>query len=164
MKSEHKISIIHFNSRSLYANFHSIKEYLSQFKIPFNIIAVSETWIKNEKGTDFELDGYEFNYINRKNKNGGGVAIYIDNNLKYKLIGKMTEAVDDLLECITVEICFEKMKNITVTCIYRSPGSNIQVFREWMENMLINSTQKVFYICGDFNIDLLNAKKHKMTM
>lgn len=78
IKSEHNISIIHFNSRSLYTNFHKIKEYLSQFSTPFSIIAISETWINNVKGADFELDGYEFNYINRKNKNGGGVAIYVD--------------------------------------------------------------------------------------
>ncbi|XP_060780217.1 uncharacterized protein LOC132888186 isoform X1 [Neoarius graeffei] len=32
-----------------------------------------------------------------------------------------------------------------------------------MESMFIKSTQKVMYICGDFNIDLFNHKKHKMT-
>ena len=46
IKSNGKLSIIHFNSRSLYANFNNIKDYLHRFSEPFNIIAISETWIK----------------------------------------------------------------------------------------------------------------------
>ncbi len=59
IKTQHNLSIIHFNSRSLYANFHNIKHYLGQFTKPFNIIAISETWINRERGMDFELEGYE---------------------------------------------------------------------------------------------------------
>lgn len=40
---EGKISLIHFNSRSLYSNFECIKDYLGLFKTPFRIIAFSET-------------------------------------------------------------------------------------------------------------------------
>jgi len=43
IKTEHQLSIIHFNSRSLYANFNSIKHYLNQLKQHFNIIAITET-------------------------------------------------------------------------------------------------------------------------
>ena len=53
IKADQKLSIIHFISRSLYANFHNIKEYLRQFSQPFNIIAISETCINPEKGVDF---------------------------------------------------------------------------------------------------------------
>lgn len=111
-QSDDNISIIHFNSRSLYANFLNIKEYLRQFKNPFNIIAISETWISIDKGVDFEMDGYELNYNNRVKKSGGGVAIYVDKRLKYNVVKSMTAAVDNLLECITVEICVEKVKKI----------------------------------------------------
>lgn len=78
--TDNKWSIIHFNGRSLYANFSNIKDHSSQFTNPFKIIAVSETWIKADKGMDFELNGYELNFINRKNKSGGGVAMYVDKN------------------------------------------------------------------------------------
>lgn len=115
--TDNKLSIIHFNSRSLYANFSNIKDYLSQFTKPFKIIAMSETWIKADKGMDFELNGNELNFINRKNKSGGGVAMYVDKNLNYKVIENMTTVVDNLLECITIEIYKEKMKNVMVSCI-----------------------------------------------
>ena len=55
------------------------------FTNPFNIIAISETWINNEKDIDFELDGYELRYKNRPNKGGGGVAIYVDTSYNYAL-------------------------------------------------------------------------------
>ncbi|KAJ0066824.1 hypothetical protein NL108_004700 [Boleophthalmus pectinirostris] len=41
--TEGKLSIIHFNSRSLYTNFTAIKEYLQQLSQSFSVIAVSET-------------------------------------------------------------------------------------------------------------------------
>lgn len=125
IKSNGKLSIIHFNSRSLYANFNNIKDYLHRFSEPFNIIAISETWINSEKGMDFELDGYEL---------GGGVAIYVDKTLNFKVLENMTAVVDNLLECNTIELYVEKSKNV-ISCIYRALGSNIEQFMDWMECM-----------------------------
>lgn len=61
---------------------------------------------------------------------------------------------------VTIEICMEKNKNIIVSCVYRSPGSNIDTFKEWMEETFTKTSQKVMFICGDFNIDLLNPNNH----
>ena len=102
ISSEGKLSIIHFNSRSMYANFNLIKEYLNQFQQTFSIIAISETWITEDKGIDFELEGYELRYINRQNKGGGGVALYVDNTLKCKVMNYMSTVIDNVLECITI--------------------------------------------------------------
>ncbi len=108
--TENKISIIHFNSRSMYANFHNIKDYLKQFTQPFNIILISETWINNERGMDFGLEGYELLYMNRWNKNGGGVAIYVDMSYSFKVIENMSTAIDNVLECLTIEISRARKK------------------------------------------------------
>ncbi len=53
---EGALSIIHLNSRSLYKKFIHIKDYLCQFNT-FNVIAVSETWLDNEKIHEVELEG-----------------------------------------------------------------------------------------------------------
>lgn len=66
--SEGKLSIIHFNSRSLYANFNHIRDYLRTFAQPFSVIAVSETWLDTDREMDILLSSYEFSYTNRKNK------------------------------------------------------------------------------------------------
>lgn len=61
----------------MYANFNSVRDYLHTFQQPFNIIAISETWITTEKGVNFEIEDYEFIYNNRQSKGGGGVAMLI---------------------------------------------------------------------------------------
>lgn len=146
INSQGKFSLIHFNSRSLYANFSNIKEYLQTFLQPFSIIAISETWINTEKGLDFELDGYKFMYNNRLNKRGGGVALYIHKSLNYRVLEGMTTVVDNLLECLTIEICMDKSKNIIISCIYRAPGSNISTFCSWMETKFSKLVKKKLFL------------------
>ena len=50
-----------------------------------------------------------------------------------------------------------------MSSIYRVPGCNIDIFKDWIGDKMTNNNQKVMFICGDFNIDLLNPNKHKMT-
>ena len=71
----------------------------------------------------------------------------------------MTTAVD-VCECVTVEIFMEKKKNIIVSCVYRAPDYSVETFKNFMEGMFARTEQKVAYICGDFNIDLLNPKNN----
>ena len=92
------------------------------------------------------------------------MAIYINSDLKCRRIEQMTTVMDDLMECITVEIEMEKIRNIVVTCVYRTPGSNVERFKESMEEIMNGLNEsKTYIICGDFNIDLLNASIHKTT-
>ena len=165
IKMDRCISIIHFNSRSLYANFKNIKEYLSKFITPFSVIAISETWLCSEREGNFELEGYDLNIMNRKKVNkttGGGTALYVDKRLKYKIVEKMTAAIEDVCECVTVEIDMGKKKNIIVSCVYREPKSSIDIFKNLMEEMFTKTEQKVAYICGDYNVDLLNPHKYSL--
>lgn len=57
--------------------------------------------MNEERGTDFFMEGYKLHYINRVNKRGGGVAIYVDSDLKCRQIEQMTTVMDDLMEYIT---------------------------------------------------------------
>ena len=68
-------SIVHFNCRSLPQNFERIKESLIEINNNFDIVALTEIWL-NENNKDV-LDGYEVCHIVRKNRKGGGVAVYI---------------------------------------------------------------------------------------
>ena len=118
----------------MYANFNHIKEYLQQFNNPFSIVAISETWLKDNKEFNFVLEGYDGNYVNRENKTVGGVPLYMHKSVKYSLVKGLLLTISDILECITIEISCEKKKNIILSCIYSSPGSNVKVFTEWMVN------------------------------
>ncbi len=56
--------------------------------------------------------GIHFTHIDRQNKGGGGVAIFVDKKLNFRVIEDMSTVVNNLLECITIEIYKEKMKNV----------------------------------------------------
>ena len=86
-------------------------------------------------------------------------------DFKFKVVNKYCYSVTDLLECCTVELLIEKGKNIIISCVYRTPGSQITSFIDKIESMLsdLRITEKLYYMCGDFNIDLLKCDSHKDT-
>ena len=157
------ISIIHFNCRSLTANFDKLQNSLNELKHKFDVVAVSETWLDSDICMDYyKLPGYEMCHISRTNKKGGGVAIYINEYISYKLSEKLSTSINNVLEWVTIDICIRNKNVITVCCLYRQPGSNIEVLNETLEQMFRNKKTTI-YLCGDFNINLLNYDNHKGT-
>ena len=64
------------------ANFRKIECLLNNLKYKFDVITVSETWFdKHTNILSFSLDNYVLYHIDRENKRGGGVAIYVSNTL-----------------------------------------------------------------------------------
>ena len=52
----------------------------------------------------------------------------------------------------------QKHKNIIVSCVYRAPGSDIDILCEYMDQILIyTNPSKTKFVRGDFNI-YLNRK------
>ncbi len=156
-------SVVHFNSRSLYTNLSKIKEYLQQLQHSFSVIAISESWLRDDKELPERIEGYEMYHQNRVHKRGGGVALYVKSALKCKVIKNMTTVIDNLLECITIEINVEKSKNILVSCIYRGPGTCITQFNKKVYELFDIQKNKVILVCGDFNIDLMKSNEHPNT-
>lgn len=68
--------------------------------------------------------------MNRQNKGGGGVALYVHKDVKYERIELLTTAVDNVMECITIEISLENAKNktILISCIIQSAGLKCRLF------------------------------------
>ncbi len=111
------ISVIHFNSRSLISNLSKIKQCLRKIDNKFSVIAISETWLNEEHINMVRMEGYELIYMNRTHIKGGGVALYIDEKYKCRSIKNKSFALDDIMECITVEIEMQKSKNILISCV-----------------------------------------------
>ena len=152
------LSIIHINSRSLKANVNNIRDLLSNISFKFDVIAISESWL-NDKDVldDIQLDGFDL-YTRNRNTRGGGVCFYVSKALQVNVIEQLSIIKDNLMETITIELKFEQLKSIIITCIYRTPGTNLIQF-----NNTLNIKQFFFYICGDLNVNLLNMEKHQGT-
>ena len=66
----------------------------------------------------------------------------------------MTYAIDDVLECLSVEVLLHK-KNIVISCLYKHPTCTIDELVRNLEKLYRNK-QCDIYLCGDFNINILN--------
>ncbi|CAK1601415.1 unnamed protein product [Parnassius mnemosyne] len=73
-------------------------------------------------------------------------------------------ATEKVFKCCGISLSGEKL---LVLCIYRTPESDISIFFEKFEKLLLKVSYKNNFktvICGDFNIDLLpNAKNHTIS-
>ena len=87
---------------------------------------------------NINIHGYDAYHIVRNNKKGGGVACYVKQELTSKCLTSKSMVVDDVFECTTIEIQVSGYRNIIVSCIYRSPGSDVKVFSEHVEQLFLD--------------------------
>ena len=69
---------------------------------------------------------------NDRSRNGGGVAVYIKNNIPYSI---RKDLISDHLEAICIEIKKPKSKPFLVATWYRTPSSKVDWFQDF-ENFL----------------------------
>lgn len=117
------IKIIHQNIRGLLNNIGSLSLFLEKYK-HIDIVTLLETHITLDGWNDncklYDIPGYTFVQRCRKNGMGGGVGMYISNNLKWKQL----EIDSDKLETIWIEICIKNSKNFIVSTVYRPPDTS----------------------------------------
>ena len=75
------LSMLHLNIRSTKKNFNDFQILLNTLEHTFTCIALTETWLKNHNVTLFDLEGYNHEHIVRENKMGGGISLYIRDDL-----------------------------------------------------------------------------------
>jgi exonuclease III len=162
--NEDKLSLIHFNSRSLNKNIDNITDYLKTLNHKFPLIAFSETWLNDSNSSPAlnSIDGYNIAHCHRNFKRGGGVALYISNDLNFKIRHDLNLKNSDEYESVFVEI-ESHPKNTIVGVIYRPPDRSPQSFIHNLSNTvnLINNEKLPSFICGDFNINLLKISTHQ---
>jgi hypothetical protein len=93
---------------------------------------------------------------NRVNRQGGGIALYIRDNLNFKIIDTLGINDDNICQSLFVEIDLNN-SNVIVGVIYRPPHANIELFNNYIDTTLatLNRSNKPLYIVGEFNINLL---------
>lgn len=147
------LSVLNCNIRSIRKNVDQLVVYLSQHSFVYDIIAVTETWLKD--GETVEIPGYECLSLPRNSASrGGGVALFIKCGIEYQCLS------ESCCSRKTVESLFLYLKlGVTVGVVYRPPNSCYNEFISGMESILdpLMSRTTPLVICGDFNIDLLTA-------
>ena len=82
---QNNFSLYHVNIRSTPENLKQLIYYIQGIKYKFSVFAISETWLKNYNDTLYNIKGYSNECVNRENRPGSGVSLYIRNDLTYRI-------------------------------------------------------------------------------
>ena len=163
--SQEDLSLFHMNIRSLSLHHDEFHSLLTNLNTNFKVIGLSE--IKASVDTpisdNIELPGYKFHYT-PSNSAAGGVGIYVKSDLRANKRDDLSFTNDDF-ETIWIEIDNSKAKNILCCCAYRHPSSDISVFSDHFQETFskLENENKLIFVMGDFNINLLNHENHTPT-
>ena len=148
-----KILLGHINARSLPNSIDEIRYIL--FRTSFDIFGVSETWLIPGTPKDrVNIDGYKIFRQDRAHKRGGGVALYVKNTYKTKVLKTPMDIL--VPENIWLEIEIDKRK-IAVGVLYKAPNIPYTIFSQCIEAFIkIYSSYDHVVLLGDINIDMLD--------
>ena len=152
IKKKHGIRIAQLNIRTLLSNIDNLQLMVNDFK--FDLIALNETRLSSEiKDVQIGIHDYCI-YRKDRNKNGGGVAIYVnENKLSHKLRSDLL--VNDI-ELVAVEVKQPMSSPMIVLAWYRPPGTSIELFKAIGNILLkIDEERKDIIFLGDFNCNIL---------
>ena len=163
--SSNSFSLIHMNIRSAPSHFQEFEAFLTSLETQFQIIALSETWFSDITIDTYGLIGYSHEYNYRSKKRGGGVSLYIKDDIEYARRTDLS-IFDSNFESCFIEIPssqFTSGVNIIIGVLYRPPNTDVDTFNDIMNVLLSklkNEKQKKIYLSGDYNINLLNIENH----
>ena len=116
--NKNSIKIWYFNARSIINKNDELELILKEItktKHQIHIIAITEHWMNDINIKTYNFMNYNTIFSTRKIRKGGGSALFINNQLKYKLIENYN---DEQNHITSVEINTSAEKFI-ITCIYR---------------------------------------------
>ena len=157
-------SIVQLNIRSSPKNLSNFENYLSGLNHCFTVIGISETWLNDTNKHCYSVNGYNQIDQCRDNRPGGGVSLYVKDSLSFKCRSEFNRN-ESHIECIFIELSKSETglsKDTVIGMIYRSPNQDIYKFNESLGDILqvIKQENKLLYLMGDFNINLLDLERH----
>ena len=142
--------IASINLASLYKNIDQLRIYMLSKTV--DILAINETRLDSSiQDGEVSIPGYTLERKDR-NRNGGGVALYITDSINYK---RLIDLPDDNIELISIQVSKPKAKPFIVCTWYRPPGSTTELTNRF-EDVLqkLDSYHMEVDIIGDLNCNV----------
>ena len=153
IKNSEKVTIGNLNINSLPNKFDHLKETVLKY---VDILVLTETKLDDSfPKVQFLLDGLSEPFRYDRNRNGGGIMIYIRDNISSKLLEKH-KFYDDM-EGLFVELNFRKVKWLLLGT-YHPPSQNDIYYFNQLDKAIdtYNNYEKILLI-GDFNAETSEA-------
>ena len=168
--TEHKdhvdLAIMQLNSRGLLGKLDKLKSLIQDVRKTqrVHVIALAETWLKQNNVNRVKLPGFQFIGSHRKGRKGGGVGILVAQNLEFRI---RKDLMMDLpgFENLTIELKTTR-DSIFVSTLYRPPDNNSKSFLKNYKRLLNKFTPTELsrlIICMDHNLDLVKYNIHPLT-
>lgn len=155
---------MHLNVHYLLPKLPQVKTLLSNFTSPVQILGFSETFLDDHiKDASLQIPGYVLFRNDRTLKGGGGVAVYVADQLAVK---RRLDLEHSSLESLWLEVKPQNCKPFLVCNLYRPPDCKDEWFGYLEENLIhVSSCDKEIIMMGDVNVDLLvdGSKQCKLT-
>ena len=142
----------HLNVNSLLSKIYEIRDISNHIKPA--MLGITESKLNSSViNSEVNINGYSI-IRNDRNRNGGGVACYVRNDLCFNI-----NVFSNSLEHVFFEILLPKVKPIAIGIFYGPP--NVNNFLEILLNDFkkVDIRKKEIYILGNFNINLLQNGK-----
>lgn len=138
--------------QSITPKFHNLKDMITTGTITQNVIALQETWLKQDQSNDdIEIPGFHVFRADRRHttlNRGGGTLLYIKNTYE-KFPKEIVKISNDDLDLIAVILG----KKIVIASVYINQAYNMDAAVETLCDKLIEpyGQEHKLLICGDFN-------------
>lgn len=153
------LTAAHINAQSLTAHIEEVWVILDTQV--FDVFAVSESWLKPSiSSRDVDIAGYTLYRNDRINKIGGGVAVYVRNNLKVKVLFTTPQEYTARPEFMFLEVGLYGANALLLGVCYRPPRiGHMTDFEDALLRILPNYNNVL--IMGDLNTDLLKRNNNE---
>ena len=143
----------HINVCHLLPKIDQIRLMLSNRGSDLDILSINESFLNASHDDSLaELNNFNMYRKDRVNKKGGGIIIYVKNQL---ISTRRVDLEHSHIECVWIELTVSNHKNILVGSFYRPPNSKVDWYEHLEECMeKAYDDNKDIVIMGDFNIDL----------
>ena len=146
-------SVMHANVRSLASEPKLIDMNVRATEHKLSVLGVSETWLDDTiRDSDLEIPGY--NIIRKdRNRHGGGVAIYVEDNLYFKVHPELSS---NSFETLWISVRLPQGR-VYVGVMYVSPNLSTSAadhFIDYLEvtfDSINTNNPKAIILLGDFN-------------
>ena len=148
IKNSNRLVFGNLNTNTINKKFEQLKHII---KNSVDVLVVTETKLDPSfRNGQFFIDGFARPFRRDRNKNGGGVMIFVRDDIPTKEI--KIKFVPSDVECLSIELNIRKTKWLIVGC-YHPPSQNYNYFFYNLSKALdsLNSNSEKFLLVGDFN-------------
>ena len=147
------LSVFYFNIRGLRSKLDELISVLDNIAVTPDVLVLTETWLTKDIKKLYSIPGYNHFGVCRDEKRGGGISIYISNQIDFILVEEGTIIIENY-EILHTLIRLNRAE-IRIIAIYRPPSGNLECFMKHLNTLLNKHKNKNLFI-GDFNINLRN--------